>query len=101
MSAVTTHAARYSILMLDLPGAVANAGILLEDPGTDRLYLRLRRDWDQIAPQEADLLSLMEADLAAKSAEMGAARLVAYCEETLSNSLRVTDRRDMMVEDFE
>lgn len=101
MSAVITHAARYSVLMLDLPGAVANAGILLEDPGTDRLYVRLRRDWDQIAPEEADLLSLMEADLAAKSAEMGAARLLDHFDDTLSNALRVTDRRDIMVEDFE
>jgi SOS-response transcriptional repressor LexA len=101
MSAETMHAARFSILTLDLPGVAANAGILLEDPGTDRLYLRLRRDWDQIAPEEADLLALIEADLAAKSVEMGAARFLAYCEETLSNSLRITDPSHMMVGDFE
>jgi phage repressor protein C with HTH and peptisase S24 domain len=101
MSAVTTYAARFSILMLDLPGAAANAGVLLEDPGADRLYVRLRRDWDRIAPQEAGLLEMMEADLAAKSNEMGAACLLEYFEDTLSNALRVTDRREMMVEDFE
>ena len=63
MSPATTHAARYSILLLDLHGDVTNAGILLEDPGSDRLYIRLRRDWDRIAPEEADVLSTLESDL--------------------------------------
>jgi SOS-response transcriptional repressor LexA len=101
MSPATTHAARYSILVLDLHGDVMNAGILLEDPGTDRLYVRLRRDWDQIAAEEADLLSALESDLVAKSAETGAARLFEYLEDTLSNTLRVTDRSEMIVADFE
>ena len=70
-------------------------------PARTGCMFRLRRDWDQIAPEEADLLSTMEADLAAKSAEMGAARLLDHFDDTLSNALRVTDRRDMMVEDFE
>lgn len=101
MSPATTHVARYSILTLDLAGDVVNAGILLEDPGADRLYVRLRRDWERIAPEEADVLSAIESDLAAKSAEMGAARLFEYLEDTLSNTLRITDRRETIVADFE
>src|SRR5271167_2986064 len=101
MSPATTHAARYSILTLELAGDVVNAGILLEDRGADQLHIRLRRDWEKIAPEEADLLSALESDLAAKSAEMGAARLFEYLEDTLSNTLRVTDRREMIVANFE
>jgi SOS-response transcriptional repressor LexA len=65
------------------------------------LYLRLRRDWEEIAPAEAATLSALEFDLAAKAAEMGASRLLGYLEETLSNFLRIGDRREVMVEDFE
>ena len=101
MSPATTHVARYSILTLDLAGDVVNAGILLEDPGADRLYVRLRRDWERVAPEEADVLSAIESDLAAKSAEMGAARLFEYLEDTLSNTLRMTDRRETIVADFD
>jgi len=58
MSVVTTHRARYSILAVELPGQEpVNAGVLLEDPSTDRLWVRLRRDWHLIAPQEAEVLS--------------------------------------------
>ena len=101
MSVATTHAARYSILTVETPGEPANAGVLLEDPATDRLHVRVRRDWNQIAPEEAEVLSVLEANLAAKSAEMGAANLFARLEDTLSNWLRISDRREVMVENFE
>jgi SOS-response transcriptional repressor LexA len=101
MSAVTTHAARFSILSVELPGDVVNAGVLLEDPATDRLYIRLRRDWERLAGEDAEVFSALDADLTAKAAEMGAARLLAHLEDTLSNVLRIGDRREVMVEDFE
>jgi phage repressor protein C with HTH and peptisase S24 domain len=101
MSAVTTSAARFSILSVELPGEAVNAGVLLEDPTEDRLYIRMRRDLDQVGPEEADALSVLEADLTAKAVEMGAARLLEYLEGTLSNAVRVSDRRDVLVEDFE
>ena len=51
MSTVATQAGRVSVLQLEMPGeAAVNAGVLLEDPATNRLHLRLRRDWDLIAP---------------------------------------------------
>ncbi len=97
-----THTARVSILAVDLPGdGPANAGVLLEDPAADRLYVRLRRDWDQVAPEEAEVLAELESDLAAKSTELGATRVMEHLEDTLSNTLRVTDRREVMVEDFD
>lgn len=102
MSATVTHSARYSLLTVELPGLEpASAGVLLEDPGADRLYLRLRRDWDRVAPGESDVLSALEDDLASKAAEMGAAKLFANLEDTLSNTMRVTGRREVMVENFD
>jgi phage repressor protein C with HTH and peptisase S24 domain len=99
---VTAHSALFSILALELPGGEpANAGVFLEDPGTDRLYLRLRRDWESIAPEEAEVLSEIESDLSAKAREVGAARLLENIEDSLSNILRVSPREPLQVDDFE
>jgi phage repressor protein C with HTH and peptisase S24 domain len=101
MSAATTHSARYSLLTVELPGQEpVTAGVLLEDPAMDRLHIRLRRDWDRIAPDESEVLSVLEDDLFAKAAEVGAAKFFAQLEDTLSNTVRVTDRREVVVEDF-
>jgi phage repressor protein C with HTH and peptisase S24 domain len=102
MSVLTTQHANYMILSVEIPGADRlNAGVLLHDPATDRLWVRLRRDWDQLAPDEAEVLSAIEYDLASKAQEMGAAQLLKYLEDTLSNAVQVTDRREILVDDFE
>jgi phage repressor protein C with HTH and peptisase S24 domain len=102
MPVATTHPAKYSILAVELPGnAPANAGVLLEDPSTDRLWVRLRRDWHLIAPEEAEVLAELEQDVAAKATELGAAKLLDRLEDLLSNTLRVTDRQELVVEDFD
>jgi SOS-response transcriptional repressor LexA len=102
MSPAVTHAARVSLLQLALPGeAPVNIGVLLEDVAADRLYLRLRRDWDLIAPEESDVLSELEADLESKAAEAGATRLMQGLAGSLSNTIGITDPREVIVEDFE
>src|ERR1700689_4069636 len=100
---VSTHAASLSILELEAAesGALAPAGVLLTAPSQDRLYLRLRRDWEEIAPEEAEVLTLIESDLTSKAAELGAASLLAYLEGTLSNVLRLGERHSVTVADFE
>jgi SOS-response transcriptional repressor LexA len=101
MAIATTQLGRLSILQLDMPGdAPVSAGVLLEDPARNRLYLRLRRDWDVIAPDEADVLGELEPDLAAKAEEMGAAQLLDRLQDTLSNTLTISSPREVMVEDF-
>lgn len=86
---------------LEMPGqAPVSAGVLLEDPAQDRLYVRFRRDWDVIAPQEAEVLSALETDLEAKARQMGAARLLGQLQDTLSNTLTISTPREVMVEDF-
>lgn len=102
MSVLTTQHSRYMIITLELPGAgPLNAGVLLEDPSTDRLWVRLRRDWDEFVPEEAEVLAAMEYDLAAKAQELGARELLRYLEDTLSNVLVVEDRGEVLVDDFE
>jgi hypothetical protein len=102
MATVTTQLARLSVLQLELPGnAPLNAGVLLEDPANNRLHLRLRRDWDVIAPSEATVLSELESDLAAKAQDLGAARVLDQLQDTLSNMLTISSPREVMVEDFE
>src|SRR5271154_4161156 len=102
MSVLTTQHASYMIITLELPGAgPLNAGVLLEDPSTDRLWVRLRRDWDEFVPEEAEVLAAMEYDLAAKAQELGAKELLRYLEDTLSNVLVVQDRGEVLVDDFE
>ena len=68
---------------------------------SNRLYLRMRRDWDDIAPEEAEVLGMLEEDLAAKSIDLGAAHLMEYLERSLSNTLTLTEPREVLVEDFD
>ncbi|MDP9113816.1 MAG: S24 family peptidase [Acidobacteriota bacterium] len=100
-SVAGTRAARYSLLIVELPGQEAvTAGVLLEDPASNLVHIRLRRDWDQFASEEAEVLSLLEDELLARSAQMGAAEFLAQLEDTLSNTVRVSERRETIVEDF-
>lgn len=101
MPVLSTHSASYTLLELALPGREpVAAGVLLHDPAQDRVFLRLRRDWAEIAAEEAGALSLVEADLAAKAQEFGAEGLLARLEDTLSNLLRIGERREILVTDF-
>ena len=64
----------------------------------DRLYLQLRTDWSFITdPEAVEVLELLPGDLKAKIGEIGPRGLVDYLEQTLSNVLRVTDRRSIAV----
>lgn len=97
----STRSARYSLLMVALPGQESiPAGVLLEDPATDRVHIRLRRDWQNIDPDEAEVLAFLEDDLLAQAADEGAAKFFARLEDTLSNTLQVSNRRETIVEDF-
>lgn len=55
----------FSVLTADLPGHGAHTlGVLLRDPATDSLYVRLRRDLDAIAADEdAEVLAELESTL--------------------------------------
>jgi SOS-response transcriptional repressor LexA len=93
--------AEYSILEICLPAQKPTPfGILLLDPQSDRVYQRFRADAAPSA-EDADVLALLPEDLAAKAREMGGERLLAWFEDSLSNTLRITDRRPLAVRSFE
>lgn len=93
---------KFSVLQLALPSRpVQNIGILLLDPGSDQLHMKLRREWHSIGGQDyAEVLEALEADLEAKAVEMGGEALLHSLEGSLSNLLRITDRDDVNVPDF-
>ena len=101
-TAIQTQVGRYAIVQAELPGrGLVNLGVLLQDPQLDSLHLRFRRDLDSLVEAEdLELFLALPDDLERKSAELGAEKLFEYMESTLSGSLRVTDRQDVLVADF-
>jgi hypothetical protein len=99
----TARKAHYWVMELALPGRPkVNAGVLLLDTASDQLHLRLRRDWQQLAePEDAEVLAALEQDLRRQGREAGGEQLLRSLEDTLSNTLRITDRESIAVGDFE
>jgi SOS-response transcriptional repressor LexA len=97
---LATSRAEYSILELCLPGRPAEKfGVLLLDPATDSLYQKLREE-NGADPDDAEVLAALANDIQAKAREMGAAELLALFEDSLSNTLRMSDRRATIVRSF-
>jgi phage repressor protein C with HTH and peptisase S24 domain len=99
---VSTASAEFAVLIADIIGrGDTPIGILLLDPAGDELHIRLRRDLPLICDEEeAEVLTLVEGDLAAKAREMGARRLLEWLQENASNSIRTSDRESAIVENF-
>jgi len=98
-----TRLGKYSIVEADTPEhGTVNLGILLQDPQTDSLRVRLRRDLESLAGDEdLGVLSALADDLARKAQELGAEKLFEYLEGALSGAIRVTDREEVLVSDFD
>jgi SOS-response transcriptional repressor LexA len=99
---VVTAAADGVVLLADLVGrGVTTIGVLLVDPARDEPYIRVRPDLDSLADEEEmEVLNLLPEDLVSKAAEMGAGNLLEWLEQNASNSIRVSDRENVIVEDF-
>ncbi len=90
---------QYGVLQLAWPGrAPRNAGILLVDPPTGRGWCRFTEDWGE--DTDAEVLEALAEDFELKLGEMGGAALLAWLEDTLSNTLLVTDRETVDVDAF-
>jgi phage repressor protein C with HTH and peptisase S24 domain len=92
----------YALLEACLPGRAArNIGVLLLDPATDRGWLRLRARFDDIAaPEDAEVLEALEADLRHRLTESGGEAVLSSLEDSLSNVLRIGDRQSIVVDAF-
>lgn len=96
-SAIATQTGRYVVLA----AAGTPIGILLEDPENNALHVRLRRDWGTFADgEEREVLELLEDDLLSKGREIGAGGLFSWLEESASNMFQVTDRENVLADDF-
>ncbi len=95
--------AEYSLLLAELPAhSPETIGVLLLDPATDTLHVRLRRDWSTVASTEdAEVLEELESDLASRAQEQGGAAVLDFLENVASMSLRVTDREAISVRNFD
>jgi SOS-response transcriptional repressor LexA len=83
----------YLVIDLAQPGRAPEAvGVVLLDPADDRAYVRMRRDWADFVPDEADVLEGLEDDLDQSARQLGARAFLTWMEETLSNDLRTGDR---------
>jgi len=102
-SSYALKTARYSLLLCALPArGVQTAGVLLLDPATDTLHLRLRRDWDSVASDEdVEVLAELEDDLSADARVRGASTVLNWLLSDDSNSIRITDPEEITVRDFE
>lgn len=100
-SAVTE--AEYLIFRANLPGRdLRNIGVLLHDPSEGRLKLCLLTDFRDLADEEdAEVLELLDAELASRAEEMGAGGFLAWLEDTASNVLQLSERKPVQVGDFE
>ena len=94
--------AECSFVDLHLPGArPETVGVFLLDLLTNQLHMKFRKDWNEVAPQERDVLELLEADLNGKAEELGGNEVLSYLEEHWSNVLRISNREPMLVTNFD
>lgn len=102
-AAQRTRLIRYSVVQAETPElGLVNIGVLLEDPESDTLGVRVRRDLDALTDdaEDCEVLQALADDLTQKAREMGARKLFEYLESNLSGTIRVTDREELPVLDF-
>ena len=97
-----THSGEYLLLALALPGELErNIGVLLRDSETGRVYTQIRDHWEEIRdPEEAGLLKALGEDFEAKIHELGGDEFLRSLEDSLSNTLRLSRRTAVAVDDF-
>jgi hypothetical protein len=76
-------------------------GVLLIDPETDRGWLRMRRDFEEIVdPEEAEVLAGLEDHIRDCLRESGAVAFLSSLADTLSNTVRMSDPETVSVHAF-
>ncbi|MEO7650718.1 MAG: S24 family peptidase [Bryobacteraceae bacterium] len=93
----TMPTAEYVLLQLELPArSKSTVGVLMVDPAADRIYFKLREDWDAIAEEEdVEVLCQLQRDFETKGLELGAEAFLRSLEDSLSNTLLVTKRESI------
>jgi phage repressor protein C with HTH and peptisase S24 domain len=90
----------YVLLDAALPCQPTHAiGVLLIDGETGRGYLRLRSRFDDLT-DDTEVLDALADDMPARLAELGGEPYLELLEDSLSNVLRVGERRQVAVDSF-
>lgn len=91
--------AEWNLLLLYPPGkAPISAGVLLLDPATDRLYVRVRTDLD-LDEDMQEVFALLAESLEQTATEKGGAETLLRFEEDWSHALRLSSRRPITIVD--
>jgi phage repressor protein C with HTH and peptisase S24 domain len=99
-----SHLGRYSVVQAETPQlGLVKIGVLLQEPRSDSLRLRFRRDLDSLVDdaEDREVLEALADSFAQRAKELGAEELFVYLESTLSGAIRLTDRQEVHVEDFD
>jgi SOS-response transcriptional repressor LexA len=81
--------------------APRNVGVILVDSESGRGWLKMRREFADIAEAEdAEVFDTIESDLREHMREQGAAATLQWMQDTLSNVLRISDSREVKAESF-
>ena len=89
----------YLLLQAELPNAnLQNIGVLLLDTDSDRLCCRFRRDFQEFAGVEADWFNELPGYILQMSNELGGQKCLEWMESTLSNTLRISERKRVLIQ---
>lgn len=80
-------------------GTLLLVSILLFDPSTDRLYIRNRDDLGGLDADDAEIVGPLLAQLADESRSMVGSAILQQLEDSLSNSIRISERSKIRVDD--
>ncbi|MFN7934886.1 MAG: S24 family peptidase [Bryobacteraceae bacterium] len=98
---VTTGLGQFWLVEVSLPGEQPVAvGVILAD--SDGAYrMRFRRDWEDFAGEESEVLEALAEDFEDKAREFGIGEWLRMCQESFSNTLRITDAESVMLENLD
>jgi SOS-response transcriptional repressor LexA len=100
--AVETKRGEYLVVEADVPGGQGPVavGVLLYDSASHRLGVKLRRDWEQVAGEdEWEFFDHLAEDWEQR-ADVDGAGLLHQLEDSVSNAIRVSERRQVLMADF-
>lgn len=97
MAAVLTRMVEYRVL----EALGENCGVIVADPEAGQCAFRFREDVHEFAGGEAEVLSALFDQLPALEREMGTRAFLAWLDDTLSNTLRISVQARTMAIDLE
>lgn len=92
----------YAVLEAAMPGHKPGAiGVIVVDPDTGRGWLKIRQNFEELAgAEDIEVLTAIEDDLRERIRLDGGAAALDWMEDTLSNVIRIGDRREVRAQSY-